>query len=104
MNGQTNFIDALSKIIKNPYMPTDTHAEVEVEVEVEEETVHCDRCNAAVSMHDGLQDVDGQAWCEDCRERFSFCCEDCDHTFSNNASGGSNTNGDTICDSCADSY
>ena len=72
-------------------------------IEVEEETVPCERCNDEVSP-DGLQNVDGQAWCEDCRERFSFCCEDCDHTFSNNASGGSNTNGDTICDSCADSY
>ena len=73
-------------------------------IEVEEETAHCDRCHDAVSIHDGLQDVDGQTWCENCRDFYAFRCDDCATYFPSCNTGGNNSSGNSVCESCADNY
>jgi hypothetical protein len=68
----------------------------------------CERCSSYVSSDDTyiieVGHHDTQQWCEGCRDSHSFCCDDCNNDFADFVSSGSNTAGDTVCSSCAESY
>lgn len=82
-----------------------TELTLPVEIEEDEFAHTCEHCHEG---KDEVQDVtyrgDVQSWCNDCTDDDSFECADCSTRFHEHHACGTNTNDDTICERCAESY
>jgi hypothetical protein len=58
----------------------------------------CVRCDEGMSIED-THSVDDEVWCQSCYEDYSFYCDRCENTYSDNC-GSNSVGNDTICEDC----
>ena len=58
----------------------------------------CVRCDEGMSIDD-THSVDDESWCQSCYEDYSFYCDRCENTYSDNCDSNSVGN-DTLCEGC----
>jgi hypothetical protein len=88
---------------------------IEDSTETEIELTYCDRCERDFNADNesayevntyvrGSYSLTLQTWCEACVHSYAFSCDDCDEYFARDYSGGTNSSGSLVCQSCAESY
>jgi Putative amidoligase enzyme len=70
--------------------------------------MNCEKCEKenceTITVQVARSRNDTEEWCESCVESHAFTCADCERVFSNSVNTGENSNGDKVCEHCAENY